>query len=60
MTTSSAQDNGWQCPRCGDDTTRDPSGKGFVRHKTNADCQFERGLRDRPARLEPRQSGGRA
>ena len=46
MKTSTAEANGWTCPRCGDDTTQDPSGKGFVRHTTIPGCPFERGRRD--------------
>ncbi len=46
MKTSSAEKYGYRCPKCGDETTQDPSGKGFVRHKTNRKCQFEAGLRD--------------
>jgi hypothetical protein len=48
MRTSTAEANGYRCPSpdCGDAVTKDPSGKGFVRHSTNADCGFERGERD--------------
>ncbi len=46
MRTSSAEANGWKCPACGDDTTQDPSGKGYVAHRTNPNCDFERGERD--------------
>src|SRR5688572_2777131 len=46
MRTSSAKANGWRCPKCDDGTEQDRAGKGFVRHLTNPDCDFERGLRD--------------
>jgi hypothetical protein len=46
MRTSSARANGWRCPQCGDVTTRDESGQGFVRHTTNRTCEFEKGQRD--------------
>jgi len=46
MRTSTARSNGWRCPRCGDETSRDESGQGYVRHRTNSACDFEKGLRD--------------
>ncbi|MDE0000538.1 MAG: hypothetical protein OXQ89_22575 [Rhodospirillaceae bacterium] len=46
MKTLSALRNGWRCPQCGDQTTRDSKGQGFVRHLYNSDCDFERGERD--------------
>lgn len=46
MKTSTAEANGWRCPRCGDETTRDPGEKGFVRHVSIPGCPFERGQRD--------------
>lgn len=51
MKTSSAEKCGFHCPKCKDETTGDPSGKGFVRHKSNPDCDFERGERDAPRPL---------
>jgi hypothetical protein len=47
MKTSTAKQHGWRCPVCGDETSQDPDGKGYVRHKTNRACQFEKGMRDR-------------
>ncbi|MHB1018105.1 MAG: hypothetical protein ACYC2X_09510 [Coriobacteriia bacterium] len=44
--TSTAEANGYICPICGDTLTRDPAGKGFVRHTSVRKCTFERGLRD--------------
>jgi ssDNA-binding Zn-finger/Zn-ribbon topoisomerase 1 len=46
MRTSAAEGKNWRCPECGDDTTRDPASKGFVRHKNNPNCTFQRGERD--------------
>ena len=40
MRTSIAAQYGYRCPRCGGETTRDPSGKGFVRHKKNRNGSF--------------------
>ncbi len=31
MRTSTAEANGYRCPQCGDEVTKDPAGKGFVR-----------------------------
>lgn len=45
MTTSTAEANNYTCPVCHDELTEDPSDKGFVRHKNNPDCDFERGER---------------
>lgn len=51
MKTSTAEANNYICPHCGHELTRDPSGKGFVRHKsrdkTKPECPVERGLRDK-------------
>jgi hypothetical protein len=60
MKTSTAEANANHCPVCGDEVTEDPSGKGFVRHKTNPNCLFERGQKDTtPAPSEsPQQDGG--
>ena len=46
MKTLSALRNDWRCPQCGDQTTRDQKGQGFVRHLNNSNCDFERGERD--------------
>lgn len=46
MKATSADSNNGRCPICNDEVTEDPSGKGFVRHKTVANCEFERGQRD--------------
>jgi hypothetical protein len=44
--TSTAEQNGFRCPKCDDETTRDPNGSGFVRHKSNRRCKLENGQRD--------------
>jgi hypothetical protein len=41
--TSTAEANGWRCPQCGDATTCDHSGRGYVNHRKNRDCPLERG-----------------
>lgn len=46
MKTLSALLNDWRCPQCGDQTTRDSKGQGFVRHLNNSNCDFERGEKD--------------
>ena len=46
MKTLSALRNEWRCPQCGDQTTSDQKGQGFVRHLNNSNCSFERGERD--------------
>lgn len=46
MKTLTALLNDWRCPECGDQTTRDSKGKGFVRHINNSNCNFERGEKD--------------
>jgi ssDNA-binding Zn-finger/Zn-ribbon topoisomerase 1 len=58
MRTSTAENNGYRCPRCGDDVTRDPSDKGFVRHKNIPNCDFERGERDEEASHRDSSAGG--
>ncbi len=40
MKTSTAGKNNYECPECGDDLTRDRKGQGFVRHKSNPDCDY--------------------
>ena len=47
MKTSTAEKNRYVCPRCGDNMARDHAGLGFVRHKNNPNCDFERGERDK-------------
>ena len=47
MKTSTAQRQGYVCPKCKDDLTKDLQGKGWVRHKNNSNCDFEKGLKDR-------------
>ena len=44
--TSTAQQNNFRCPRCGDSLKRDNTGRGWVAHATNRDCLFEKGLKD--------------
>ena len=46
MKTLSALRNDWRCPKCGDQTTRNSKGQGFVRHLNNSNCDFESGERD--------------
>jgi hypothetical protein len=51
--TSTAKANGYRCPVCHDETTRDESGMGFVRHKRRQDCKHEEGQRDEVWFLAP-------
>lgn len=46
MRTSTAASHGYVCPRCHDRLNRDRSGKGFVSHATNPNCDLEAGERD--------------
>lgn len=46
MKTSTARANDWHCPMCGDATSRDETGQGYVRHRLIRNCPFEQGLRD--------------
>ena len=46
MKTSTAKTNNYICPECGDQLAQDLAGRGFVRHRTNPNCDFERGKRD--------------
>ena len=46
MKTSTAEKNNYRCPQCGDELTHDSAGRGFVRHRANKSCSFERGERD--------------
>ncbi len=50
MKTSSANKNNSRCPECDDHLTQDTAKQGFVRHKNNPNCDFERGERDHPTR----------
>jgi len=47
MRTSTAAENDFRCPKCGDELAQDRVGRGFVRHKNNPDCDFEKGERNR-------------
>ena len=53
MKTTTADDNAHRCPDCDDELTGDPSGKGYVRHKTNRDCDYQRGEKDLPTPQPP-------
>lgn len=53
MRTSTAKANGYRCPKCNDETSRDETGQGYVRHTRNADCDFEKGERDEFVPPEP-------
>lgn len=46
MKTTEATANAQVCPVCKDELTEDLSNKGFVRHKTNPNCDHQRGERD--------------
>ena len=48
MRTSTAEKHGYVCPKCGDRLSRDPTGKGWVRHLSNRSCRYENGERDPP------------
>lgn len=52
MRTSTARKHGYTCPKCGDDTTQDLQGRGYVRHKTNRSCRYENGMKDDPRRVK--------
>ena len=54
MKTSTARNNGYICPACGDETTQDPKGRGYVRHKTNRSCRYENGKKDEPVKRPSR------
>ena len=43
MRTSTSRANNYRCPMCGDETTRDAAGQGYVRHRHNPLCDFEKG-----------------
>ncbi|MCB9133612.1 MAG: hypothetical protein H6647_22030 [Anaerolineales bacterium] len=44
--TTTAENHNFICPACGDELGRDLSGKGYVRHRSNPTCQFEKGQKD--------------
>jgi hypothetical protein len=46
MKTTEAEENNSICPLCGDRLATDNKGRGFVRHLTNADCQYGNGEKD--------------
>lgn len=46
MKTSTAKSNDYICPSCRDGLTHDRAGRGFVRHRKNPDCNFEKGEKD--------------
>jgi len=46
MKTSMAEANYYVCPICDDQLTLDRQGRGFVRHKTKADCHHGAKQRD--------------
>jgi transcription initiation factor IIE alpha subunit len=52
MKTSTAESHGYTCPECGHELTHDPSGKGYVRHKSRdkaqPTCPLGLGERDEP------------
>ena len=48
MKTSTANENNGRCPQCGDELTEDYAGRGFVRHKTDRECQYGNGDKDVP------------
>ena len=54
MKTSSAMRNRGRCPERDDHTTGDRQNRGFVRHRTNTACDFERGKRDASVTTESR------
>jgi len=54
MKTTIAEQNNYLCPECQDELTYDRANRGFVRHKTNAECGF--GRRDRDEAKKPRTS----
>ncbi len=45
--TSTAEKHNFICPEFGDEFNQDRKGRGFVAHKNNPDCDFERGLSDK-------------
>ena len=46
MKTSTAEKNGYICPKCKDELAEDRQGRGYVKHKNNPDCNFEKGEKD--------------
>ena len=45
--TSTAEKHGYRCPECGDELSKDKSGRGHVRHMNNPNCRFEERQRDK-------------
>jgi hypothetical protein len=54
--TSTAEDNNYICPACGDRLKRDLSEAGWVAHVSNPRCDFERGEKDMPETIAAPQS----
>jgi ribosomal protein S27AE len=46
MKTTESENNNNTCPVCGDGLTTDHKNRGFVRHLTNAECQYGNGEKD--------------
>lgn len=46
MKTSTAEKHNYICPQCGDEMKEDRQGQGFVAHKNNPHCTFEKGEKD--------------
>jgi len=46
MRTSIAESNDFRCPICGDKLTQDKAGRGFMRHKNDANCKHGNKERD--------------
>lgn len=44
--TSTAEANNYVCPSCKDELNRDRSNRGYVSHKRNPNCSFQKGERD--------------
>ena len=44
--TSTAEANNYVCPRCKDELNHDHSNRGYVSHRRNRQCTFEKGQRD--------------
>ena len=46
MKTSTAYHNGYICPKCKDKLAQDLKGHGWVKHKNNPNCDFQKGEKD--------------
>ena len=46
MKTSTAEKHGYICPKCRDELAEDHQGRGYVKHKTTPNCDFEKGEKD--------------